>query len=103
MSTSSYKPQKGRGLPWPLDTDAPSVADQAETPSEMEAALDVRQDEIVKSEILSGLNRPNRKDANGKELTKGLFMRQDKLEKKSVRLNRLYRKLWASWLIEASS
>ena len=46
---------------------------------------------------------PNRKDANGKELTKGLFMRQDKLEKKSVRLNRLYRKLWASWLIEASS
>lgn len=36
MSTSSYKPQKGRGLPWPLDTDAPSVADQAETPSEME-------------------------------------------------------------------
>lgn len=44
MSTSSYKPQKGRGLPWPLDTDAPSVADQAETPSEMEAALDVRQD-----------------------------------------------------------
>lgn len=133
MSTSSYKPQKGRGLPWPLDTDAPSVADQAETPSEMEAALDVRQDEIAKSEILSGINRPsydslfavaknrvqlailimicsfhtskgpNRKDANGKELTKGLFMRQDKLEKKSVRLNRLYRKLWASWLIEASS
>lgn len=49
MSTSSYKPQKGRGLPWPLDTDAPSVADQAETPSEMEAALDVRQDEIAKS------------------------------------------------------
>lgn len=111
MSTSSYKPQKGRGLPWPLDTDAPSVADQAETPSEMEAALDVRQDEIAKSEILSGINRPsydsffavaknrvqlailimicsfqtskgpNRKDANGKELTKGLFMRQDKLEK----------------------
>lgn len=31
MSTSSYKPQKGRGLSWPLDTDAPSVADQAET------------------------------------------------------------------------
>lgn len=57
MSTSSYKPQKGRGLPWPLDTDAPSVADQAETPSEMEAALDVRQDEIAKSEILSGINR----------------------------------------------
>lgn len=59
MSTSSYKPQKGRGLPWPLDTDAPSVADQAETPSEMEAALDVRQDEIAKSEILSGINRPS--------------------------------------------
>lgn len=100
MSTSSYKPQKGRGLPWPLDTDAPSVADQAETPSEMEAALDVRQDEIAKSEILSGINRPsydslfavaknrvqlailimicsfqtskgpNRKDANGKNLQK---------------------------------
>lgn len=59
MSTSSYKLQKGRGLPWPLDTDAPSVADQAETPSEMEAALDVRQDEIAKSEILSGINRPS--------------------------------------------
>lgn len=112
MSTSSYKPQKGRGVPWPTDTDAPSIADQAETPSEMESALDVRQDEIAKSEILSGINRPsydsffavaknrvqlailimicsfqtskgpNRKDANGKELTKGLFMRQDKLAKK---------------------
>lgn len=112
MSTSSYKPQKGRGVPWPTDTDAPSIADQAETPSEMESALDVRQDEIAKSEVLSGINRPsydsffavaknrvqlailimicsfqtskgpNRKDANGKELTKGLFMRQDKLAKK---------------------
>ena len=58
---------------------------------------------LVSSVLESSSLGPNRKDANGKELTKGLFMRQDKLEKKSVRLNRLYRKLWTSWLIEASS
>ena len=70
-----------------------------ESESSMEPSMPVLVSSVLESSSLG----PNRKDANGKELTKGLFMRQDKLEKKSVRLNRLYRKLWASWLIEASS
>lgn len=36
---------------------------------------------LVSSVLESSSLGPNRKDANGKELTKGLFMRQDKLEK----------------------
>lgn len=97
-------------LPWDKQSaeDAPSLLDMASSPTEVEAALDVRQAEIAKAEILSRKPFPLYpeflKVANGdmqlgmlaiicffetlpgpapknrgREMPKGLFMRQDAL------------------------